>query len=206
MSRLTNQDLTSSMKEAYKAIEDGSKDFLKSNEALFSSYSAEFKQINESGMSAVDKRLAREKLISTALNENSALQNTYGSHVKDVSVILERFDKTIERLKESFGLLIAQALTPSLNVIGDLIDYFTIGGESLEYMEDVLIIFGNILVGVLRAIVAQMIVTSGITFGAYDSFFIEYGGDRFYGDCSLDCVDCYRNCIRRHVCDHHFSH
>ncbi|EMM82992.1 LIC12611 family phage tail protein [Leptospira interrogans] len=166
VSRLTNQDLISSMKGAYKAIEDGSEEFLKSNGALFSSYSAEFKQINESGMSAIDKRLAREKLISAALNENSILQNNYVSHVKNASVILERFDKTIERLKESFGLLLAKALTPSLNVIGDLIDYFTIGGKSSEYMEDVLVIFGSILVGVLGAIAAQMIVTSGITFGA----------------------------------------
>ncbi|AOP33410.1 hypothetical protein A0128_05855 [Leptospira tipperaryensis] len=168
-SRLAGNDLSSSMKEAFEAINDGNGEFLKKNGALFSDYSQEFNRINQSGMSAADKRIAREKLISSALNENSKLQNSYGQHVRTTSAILDRFSGTIQNLKEKFGLLILDALNPILNLFVDLFEYFTEGEEAADRLEVACIVLGSVLSGIVAALIAvgvNMLITSGFTFAS----------------------------------------
>ncbi|MBW0433845.1 hypothetical protein HGB47_09470 [Leptospira yasudae] len=165
-SRLSGNELSSSMKQAYDAIKEGSTEFLKNNGDLFSSYSEEFKRINESGMSAIDKRLAREKLITDALNENSKLQDAYGAHVRTTSAVVDRFGNRIEDLKSKFGTLLLDALNPAMNSFADLYDYYTENAEGIEELKEKVIVFGSILAGVLGAIAVKMVLASGITLSA----------------------------------------
>ncbi|PJZ53178.1 LIC12611 family phage tail protein [Leptospira adleri] len=168
-SRLAGNDLSSSMQDAYTAINEGNGEFLKKNGVLFSDYTQEFERINQSGISAADKRLAREKLLSSALSENSKLQNSYGEHVRTTSALVDRFNGTIEILKEKLGSLILDALNPVLRLFVDLFEYFTIGEEAVGRLEVAGIVLGSILAGIVAALIAagvQMLITSGFTFAS----------------------------------------
>lgn len=153
------------MNEAYQAIQTGSDDFLKKNGALFSSYTKEFNQINNSAMTEVSKRLAREKLISTALKENSALQDAYGSHLKSSSAIFQAYNQRMGDLKEIFGKILLDGMKPFLAMFVSILEYFTIGEDSVNRVKGGLVIFGAVFTGVLVAITAKMIAASAATAG-----------------------------------------
>ncbi|MDV6235826.1 hypothetical protein CH379_009325 [Leptospira ellisii] len=165
-SAAAGKDLSSSMKEVYSAIESGRDELFKNNGALFSEYLEDFKKINESALSAADKRIARERLVSSALRENSVLQNYYGSHVRSSSAILERFANELQDLKAIFGGFMLDALNPTLNLLADLYDYYIESEEGLESLKEGLIVFGSVLAGILTAVAVKMIILSGFTFGA----------------------------------------
>ncbi|EMJ91265.1 LIC12611 family phage tail protein [Leptospira alstonii] len=162
VSAVTGTSLSSSMTEAYNAIQTGSDDFLKNNGVLFAAYSKEFAQINESGMSEATKRIAREKLVSAALGENSALQSAYGAHIGTSAVVLERFTAIVDGLKSSFGTLILEALGPFLNAFIQIFEYFTVGEQASSRLKGALVILGSVAVGALVAIA----MASGVTFAS----------------------------------------
>ncbi|EMY78976.1 hypothetical protein LEP1GSC060_0779 [Leptospira weilii serovar Ranarum str. ICFT] len=159
VSAVAGKDMSTSMTEAYDAIQTGSDDFLKNNGVLFASYSKEFAQINQSGMSEAAKRIDREKLVSAALSENSALQSAYGAHVGTSSAILERFTTIIDGLKASFGNLILDALRPFLNAFIQIFEYFTIGEQASNRLKGALVVLGSVVVGALVAIAIASDVT-----------------------------------------------
>ncbi|RHX86040.1 LIC12611 family phage tail protein [Leptospira stimsonii] len=168
-SRLAGNDLSSSMQDAYNAINRGTGDFLQKNGAIFSDYSKEFNRINQSGISDAEKRIARERLLSSALSENSKLQNSYGEHTRTTSAILERFSEIIEGLKEKIGSMILEALRPVLTLFIDLFEYFTEGEDAAERLEVAGIILGSILTGIVAGLIAvgvQALITSGFTFSS----------------------------------------
>ncbi|WP_061266101.1 LIC12611 family phage tail protein [Leptospira interrogans] len=165
VAEVTGSDLSASMTEAYQAIQTGSDDFLKKNGALFSSYTKEFNQINNSAMTEVSKRLAREKLISTALKENSALQDAYGSHLKSASAISQTYNQRMGDLKELFGKVLLEGMKPFLATFVSILEYFTVGEDALNRVKGALIIFGSVFTGVLVAIAAKMVVAASATAG-----------------------------------------
>ncbi|UOG61429.1 LIC12611 family phage tail protein [Leptospira noguchii] len=165
VAEVTGNELAASMNEAYQSIQTGSDDFLKKNGALFSSYTKEFNQINNSAMTEVSKRLAREKLISTALKENSALQDAYGSHLKSASAIFQSYNQRMGDLKEIFGKVLLDGMKPFLSMFVSILEYFTTGEDSVNRVKGGLIIFGAVFTGVLVAITAKMIAASAATAG-----------------------------------------
>ncbi|WP_004472579.1 LIC12611 family phage tail protein [Leptospira santarosai] len=165
VAEVTGSDLSSSMAEAYQSIQTGSDDFLKKNKALFSSYTKEFNQINNSAMTEVSKRLAREKLISSALKENAALQDAYGSHLKSASAIFQSYNQRMGDLKVIFGKVLLEGMKPFLATFVSILEYFTVGEDSVNRVKGALVIFGSVFTGVLVAIAAKMAITSAATAG-----------------------------------------
>ncbi|PJZ57882.1 LIC12611 family phage tail protein [Leptospira barantonii] len=151
-SKLTGNELSSSMTLAFKAIESGNDDFFKHSGALFSAYSKDFQKINGSAMSEADKRIAREELIFQALNKNKTLQNSYKEEMKTASGILERFDGGMNRLSESLGTKMVESMKPLFDMLSDLIDYFTTGEDASERLQTAMILLGSVLVGVFGAL------------------------------------------------------
>ncbi|MBM9579800.1 hypothetical protein JWG45_21875, partial [Leptospira sp. 201903070] len=129
------------------------------------SYTKEFNQINNSAMTEVSKRLAREKLISTALKENSTLQDAYGSHLKSASAIFQAYNQRMGDLKEIFGKVLLDGMKPFLSMFVSILEYFTVGEDSVNRVKGGLIIFGAVFTGVLVAITAKMIAASAATAG-----------------------------------------
>ncbi|TGM00538.1 hypothetical protein EHQ76_11915 [Leptospira barantonii] len=151
-SKLTGNELSSSMTLAFKAIESGNEEFFKTSGSLFSSYSKDFQKINGSAMSEADKRIAREELIFQALNKNKTLQNAYKEEMKTASAILERFDGGMNRLSESLGTKMVESMKPLFDMFSDLIDYFTTGEDASERLQTAMILLGSVLVGVFGAL------------------------------------------------------
>ncbi|MCH1914077.1 hypothetical protein L9Z17_21045 [Leptospira noguchii] len=165
VAEVTGSDLSSSMTEAYQSIQTGSNDFLKKNGNLFSSYTKEFNRINNSGMTEAAKRLAREKLISSALKENSALQDAYGSHLKTAGAIFQSYNQRMRDLTEIFGKILLEGMKPFLSTFVSILEYFTVGEDSVNRVKGALVIFGSVFTGVLVAIAAKMVVAASATAG-----------------------------------------
>lgn len=151
-SKLSGNSLSESMNSAFEAIDKGNDGFFKKNGALFSSYSKDFKAINESAMSDADKRIAREQLIYQAINQNKILQKSYEEELKTTSAVLEKFDGGMNRLSETMGINMVEAMKPLFEFFSRLIDYFTTGENASERLQTTMIIFGSVLVGVFGAL------------------------------------------------------
>ncbi|MBM9576956.1 hypothetical protein JWG45_07295 [Leptospira sp. 201903070] len=156
---LTSTDMSTTMNQAMSSIKDGSLDFFTHNGKLFEAYAEDFENINRSGLSDAAKRIEREKLIGTALQNNTALQGAYDSQLKTFSATIERVDKLVTILKETFGNLILNALEPFLSVFINIFDYFTVGENAMNRVKSAMVILGSVIVGALVAIA----LASGVT-------------------------------------------
>ncbi|MBM9501596.1 hypothetical protein JWG44_15185 [Leptospira sp. 201903071] len=156
---VTSNDMSTTMNQAMSAIKDGSSDFFTHNGKLFEAYAKDFEKINQSGMSEASKRIEREKLIGEALQNNTALQGAYDSHLHTFSATLDRVNKLVTILKESFGKLILSALEPFLNIFISIFDYFTVGENAMDRVKVAMVVLGSVMVGALVAIA----LASGVT-------------------------------------------
>ncbi|MCH1911782.1 hypothetical protein L9Z17_07665 [Leptospira noguchii] len=68
-------------------------------------------------------------------------------------------------LTEIFGKILLEGMKPFLSTFVSILEYFTVGEDSVNRVKGALVIFGSVFTGVLVAIAAKMVVAASATAG-----------------------------------------
>jgi len=156
LSRITGDDIATTMQKAQESIASGRIGFLKSN-AIFADSIEDFKAIG-AGFDEITKK-KREALILNVLQEKANdLQEQYNVYANSSAGLQDRLNTATGDFQENLGALIAKGFLPLMKLFVPLIEYFTDSEDGMNRMEIAAIalapVLGTILAGALYSVAA----------------------------------------------------
>lgn len=151
LSRITGDDIATTMQKAQESIASGRIGFLKSN-AIFADSIEDFKAIG-AGFDEITKK-KREALILNVLQEKANdLQNQYNIYANSSAGLQDRLNTATGDFQENLGALIAKGMLPLMKLFVPLIEYFTDAEDGSNRLQIALLalapVIGVILVGAI---------------------------------------------------------
>jgi hypothetical protein len=156
LSRVTGEDIATTMQKAQESITSGRVGFLKSN-AIFADSIEDFKAIG-AGFDEISKK-KREALILNVLQEKANdLQQQYNVYANSAAGLQDRLNTATGDFKENLGAVISKGIVPLLRLFLPLIEYFTDAENGASRLQIALIalapVIGTILAGALYSVAA----------------------------------------------------